>query len=183
MIEPSRCQSLIDRGQAARRDGRADDARRLFGEAIATARADGDLTGQGHALTATAAIARDTGNLDWAIHDQQEAIALFRKAGDGRSLAEALREAGEMFLDQQRIAHASVALREALDLHAANPDAPGLAVANATRAAALLAEAAGDPARAESFWRDAQAGYAALGDGEDVADALHEAEARLAALG
>ncbi len=183
MIEPSRCQSLIDQGQAARRDGRADDARRLFGEAIATARTDSDLTGQGHALTATAAIARDTGNLDWAIHDQQEAIALFRKAGDGRSLAGALREAGEMFLAQRHLAHASVALREALDLYAADPDAPGLAVADATRAAALLAEAAGDPGQARIFWRDARTGYAALDDADEVAEALREADARLAALG
>ncbi|WP_254291406.1 hypothetical protein [Sphingomonas tagetis] len=178
MEEPSRIARLMADGDAARRDGRSADARHCFGEAVHACREDGDLICEAHALTRCAQVARDTGNLDWAIHDQQEAIALYRKAGAGPELAHALRHAGEMFLEQQRHAHAATSLHEALDLYRADAEAAPLDVANALRAAALLAETLDERDEARRFWTDARSLYESSCESGVV-----EADQRLAALG
>lgn len=180
MDEPSRGAQLLAEGETARREGRAEQARSSFGQAVTSYREAGDLTGEARALTHTAQIARDTGNLDWAIHDQQEAIALFRKAGAGDRLAHALRHVAEMFLEQQQLDHATGSMREALDLYRADIEAPVLDVANAMRAAALIAEALDERDAARHFWTQAQNLYVEATGAES---GVSEADRRLAALG
>lgn len=183
MEQSSRGQQSLAQGETERRAGRAEDARRTFGEAIAQFRAEGDLPGEAKALTRQAQLARDSGNLDWALHDQIQAIALCRKTGDGPALAHALRHAGDMFVEQGQLAHAAAHLHEALDLYRANVEAPPLDLANALRSVALLAEALGERAQARLYWEEARAGYAGLDAGSEGRIAgVHEAEAHLAAL-
>jgi tetratricopeptide (TPR) repeat protein len=141
------------------------------------------LPGEATALTRQAQVARDTGNLDWALHDQTEAIALFRRAGDGPALAHALRHAGDMFVEQGRLAHATAQLREALDLYRANIEAPPLDHANAVRSVALLAEALGESAEARRYWQETRDRYAALDSlFPDENHGVLEANERLAML-
>ncbi|MBC9034172.1 tetratricopeptide repeat protein [Sphingomonas sp. JC676] len=183
MEQSSRGHQSLAQGETERRAGRAEDARRAFGEAIAHFRAEGDLPGEAKSLTRQAQIARDTGNLDWALHDQIQAIALFRRIGDGAALAHALRHAGDMFAEQGRLAHATAHLHEALDLYRAGIEAPPLDFANALRSVALLAEALGERAEARRYWEEAREHYARLDSvfpGEN--EGVREAEAHLATL-
>jgi tetratricopeptide (TPR) repeat protein len=188
MVTRDRLAALLARGDEARLAGRIDDASAAFAAAIAHCRTTGDLVGQAQALRRQAQIARDAGDLDWALHDQQEAVHLYRLAGDGVALAHALRHAGDMFLEQHRLAHATACIREALDLYGACPDARPLDVANAVRSGALLAEAMGEDDAARRLWRDAEARYAALDDVLVVEPAtgnpgVIKARTRLGALG
>lgn len=178
MEQVSRGHRSLAQGEAERRSGRPESARRAFGEAIAHFRAEGDLPGEAKALTRQAQIARDTGDLDWALHDQAQAIALFRRAGDGGALAHALRHAGDMFVAQGQFAYAAAHLHEALDLYRADTEAPPLDFANALRSVALLAEALNEPAEARYYWGEARGHYA----GQGVEAGVREAEAHLAAL-
>jgi len=183
MEQSSRGHQSLAQGEAERRAGRAEDARRAFGEAIAHFRAEGDLPGEAKALARQAQIARDTGDLDWALHDQTQAIALFRRIGDGAALAHALRHAGDMFVEQEQLANATAHLHEALDLYRADVEAPPLDFANALRSVALLAEALNERSEAHRYWEEARAHYAALDavfEGENVG--VREADAHLAAL-
>lgn len=184
MEQASRSQQLLSTGEAARRDGQAAAARTAFAEALAASRSEGDLSGEARALACQAQIARDAGDLDWALHDQIEAIALYRRTGDGLGLADALRHAGEMFLTQDRLANATATLHEALDIYRADIDTPPLAMANMLRSVALLATALGEREAARGYWSDARARYAALDHlfpGENAGVA--EADRQLAALG
>ncbi|MEP9358454.1 hypothetical protein [Sphingomonas sp. KR3-1] len=183
MEHPSRGQQLLSTGEAARREGQPEAARTAFAAALTAFRAEADLAGEARALTRQAQIARDAGDLDWALRDQTEAIALYRRTGDGLGLANALRHAGEMFLKQDRLANATAVLHEALDLYRADIDTPPLAMANMLRSVALLATALGERDAARGYWADARARYAALdhlfaGTNESVA----EADRRLADL-
>jgi tetratricopeptide (TPR) repeat protein len=183
MEQSSRGHQSLAQGETERRAGCAEGARRAFGEAILHFRADGDLPGEAKSLTRQAQIARDTGNLDWALHDQTEAIILFRRIGDGAALAHALRHAGDMFVEQHQLAFATAHLREALDLYRAGTEAPPLDIANAVRSIALLAEALDEPDQARLYWAEARTRYAALDsvfDGDNAG--VQEAEKHLATL-
>lgn len=178
MAQTDRLGELLALGDAARREARDEDARTAYADAIRHCRAQADLPGEALALTRQAQIARDTGNLDWALHDQQEAIRLYRLTGDPCALAHALRHAGDMFVEQRQLAHAVASIGEALDLYRAAPDVAPVDLANAARSAALLADALGEAEPARTHWADARARYAVLGIDAGVA----EADARLAAL-
>jgi tetratricopeptide (TPR) repeat protein len=183
MEQSSRGHQSLAQGEAESQAGRAEDARRAFSDAIAQFRVECDLPGEAKALTRQAQIARDGGNLDWALHDQIQAVALFRRIGDGPALAHALRHAGDMFAEQGRLAHATAHLHEALDLYRAGIEAPSLDFANALRSVALLAETLGENVEARHYWeeaRDLYAGLDALFDGKN--QGMREAEAHLAAL-
>lgn len=183
MEQSSRGRDALERGEAARRGGQPALARTAFGEALALFRREGDLSGAARALGRQAQIARDAGDLDWALHDQVEAIALHRRAGDGPGLAHALRHAGEMFLEQDRLANAAACLHEALDLYRADPETPPLAMANMLRGVALLATALGEREAARTYWIDARGLYAALGPQFPGGNTgVTEADRQLAAL-
>ncbi len=179
MIEVSRGYQFLDQGEDRRRAGEPDAARRCFAEAISAFHADCDLAGEAQALARQAQLARDAGDLDWAQHDQQAAIALLRQAGDGHALAFALRNAGDIFLEQGDQDHAAAALAESFVLYEASPDADGLEIADAVRSVALLAEALEEPEQALMMWQDARERYAEAAEG---AAGLAEADAHIAAL-
>ncbi|MDG2533193.1 hypothetical protein P6144_06015 [Sphingomonas sp. HITSZ_GF] len=183
MEQSSRGRELLSTGEAARREGQPAAARAAFASALTAFRAEGDLAGEAHALTCQAQIACDAGDLDWALRDQAEAIALYRRTGDGLGLAQALRHAGEMFLAQDRLANATATLHEALDLYRADIDTPPLAMAEMLRSVALLATALGEREAARGYWADARARYAALDPLVPGGKAgMAEADRQLAAL-
>lgn len=179
MIEASRGYQLLDQGEDRRREGQPDAARRCFAEAINSFHLDRDLSGEARALTRQAQMARDAGDLAWAQHDQQAAIALLRQAGDGHALAHALRHAGDIFLEAGEADRAAAALAEAFLLYEASPDASPLEIANAVRSVALLAEALHQPDQARLMWQDARNRYTQVPHG---AAGVAEADAHLATL-
>lgn len=188
MDEASRGARLLAAGDAERQAGRSDAARRAFAGAIAAFQIEADLTGEARALACQAQLARDAGDLDWAQHDQQAAIALLRYAGDGPALAHALRHAGDMFREAGDLPHAASALEEAAALYAADPEASPLDRANAVRSVALLAEALGERIKAHLLWQDARERYAALDAefrqaGVTGNPGVEEAEQHIASLG
>lgn len=179
MDKSSRGAELLAQGEAARRDGRNDDARAIFSQAIDAYRHEGDILGEARALTRQARSAQIAGDLDWALHDQQQAIALLRRAGDGHRLAHALRQVGDMFVAQGELPHAALSLRESLDLYTKDFEAPPLDVADAYRSAGLLADALDDRDEGRGFWSEAQTRYASTDPDHPRAA---EAAERLAAL-
>ncbi len=181
MIETSRGYHLLGQGEDRRREGQPDAARRCFAEAISIFHLDFDLAGEARALMRQALMARDAGDLAWAQHDQQAAIALLRQAGDGVALAHALRRAGDIFLDQGDLDRAAAALAEAFVLYEAAADAPEIDIADAVRSVALLAEALGEPQQALMMWQDARERYAGSRCDEG-APGMAEANAHIAAL-
>ncbi|MFL9841027.1 hypothetical protein ABS767_08650 [Sphingomonas sp. ST-64] len=181
MIETSRGYQFLDQGEDRRRAGQPDAARHCFAEAISVFHLDCDLAGEARALTRQARLARDAGNLEWAQHDQQAAIALLRKAGDGHALARALRRAGDIFLAQGDQERAAAALAEAFVLYEASPDAGTLEIADAVRSVALLAEALGEPEQALMMWQDARERYAQAREAGGN-PGLTEADTHIAAL-
>ncbi|MBX3595629.1 hypothetical protein [Sphingomonas sp.] len=180
MIESSRGYHLLDKGEDQQREGHPDAARRSVADAISNFRYDCDLGGEATALCRQARIARACGDLAWAQHDQQAAIALLRKAGDGTALARALADAGDLFLEVGELAHAAASLNEAFELYEIARPAPLSDIADAVRTVARLAEAMGEPEQARRMWVDARDRLAA-GDAPDAR--IAEAEARIAALG
>ncbi|HET9379786.1 MAG TPA: hypothetical protein VFP69_03000, partial [Streptomyces sp.] len=75
--------------------GRFEDARSHYGEALATARANGDDALEAHAFCNTAFLARDAGRPREAVRAAQAAIRAARPLGSARLLSlVALREAG-----------------------------------------------------------------------------------------
>jgi tetratricopeptide (TPR) repeat protein len=86
----------LARAEAARSDGRSDDALKAADEALAVAREAGDATGESTALMKLADINFDQGALDEALELYEQARAGYEARGDELGLGEALRGIGQI---------------------------------------------------------------------------------------
>lgn len=89
----------------------------------------------------------------------EEAIAILRSLDAPLKLAHTVRHLGDIHRHAGDLELAKRCYDEALGLYGEHPEAPALDVANALRAAALLAETLGDRPQALQHWQAAKGRY------------------------
>ena len=162
--------TLTQRGHAQRRDGRLDDARQSFTEAVAAARRDGNDADLVHALKGLGQAERDLGRGERALPLYEEAVELCFALDDLPGLAHALRHLGDIHQDAGNWSLAALPSEQALSLYRSLPATPPLDLANALRSCALVREQLGEADAAAELWREARALYRAAGVAEGVAE-------------
>jgi tetratricopeptide (TPR) repeat protein len=166
---------LITSGYKARRDGRLEDARRWFFEAVGKSSAPAD---QARSLTALGQIERDLGDNAQALLQYRKAVDIYRGLHSSLMLAHTLRHTGDILSSQALLEEARPCYEEALRIYREHPETPPLDLANAIRGFALLRVAAGENGPARSLWQEARSLYQA----EDIQAGVDESDAQLALL-
>jgi len=110
-----------------------------------------DLT-RANALRREAELQRRKPGTDGGIALYEQAVALFRSAGDPLRLAHAIRHLGDVYAEQGKPGLAEPCFDEALALYRAHPAPPPLDLANAIRSKALLTDET-------ALWSEAAALY------------------------
>jgi tetratricopeptide (TPR) repeat protein len=168
----------IDQGRRARREGRPEDARRAYAEAIDACRGPAHRRLLLEALQGLAQIERDLGRPAAALVLYEEAVAVARQADDALALAHTVRHLGDVHRETGRNDLAEPCYREALAIYRRHPETAPLELANAIRPLAIVEERAGRPAEARRLWHEARDLYAAAG----VEAGYAECAARMEAL-
>jgi tetratricopeptide (TPR) repeat protein len=172
MDAKAQAQAALERGERARRAQRLPEALAAFTEAVAALRPADQAAELAHALTRQAQIHRDLHDDDAAEPPQAEAVAIYRRLGDNRGLADALRHLGDILGEAGRGEAAAPLMDEMLAL----------------RSAAVHAGRIGDRQAARDLWREARDRYAALDEvfrqltGRDINPGVEESDRRLAAM-
>lgn len=169
---------LIDRGWAARRKGRLEDAHRDLDEAVRACRDAAEPSELVRALKALAHVERDLDRDEEGRALYEEAEALDRGRQDVLSLAHTVRHLGDVHRDAGRTRDAERCYLEALSLYDSRLDAPVLDVANAVRPLAILRESQDRTEEARELWERARTGYAEAG----IDAGVRECDARLSNL-
>jgi tetratricopeptide (TPR) repeat protein len=160
--------TLIQRGHAARREYRLEDALQLFSEAVLAARREGNDADLVHALKGLGQIERDLGRGERALPLYEEAVELCLALDDTGGLAHTLRHLADIHQDAGGWSAAEPLYEQALRLYRGDPSTSVLDLANAVRPYALLRERLGDGEAALALWREARALYLAAGIAEGV---------------
>ena len=171
-------ESLLQRGMAARREDRPDEAMRHMKGAVALARFGKDPLALARALHGQANVERDRGEARAAVALYLEAVPLCRQGDDPLLLAHVARHLGDVLRELGDLEKAERCYAEALAVYRADPAAPPLDVANAVRSAALLREAQDGVDEARLLWTEAQDLYGKAG----VEAGVSESAARLERL-
>jgi tetratricopeptide (TPR) repeat protein len=108
----------------------------------------------------------------------EEAVALFRQAGDPLVLAHTVRHLGDVYREAGECSLAEPCYVEALSLYRANPNPPPLHLANAIRAMAVLRDQTGAHAQAIPLWEEAHALYTALAIEAGIAECNNRLDGR-----
>jgi tetratricopeptide (TPR) repeat protein len=167
----------IDQGRRARREGRSDEGRRAYAEAIAA------CSGPAHrrllldALKGLAQIERDVDRPAAALPLYEEAVVVARQIDDALALAHTLRHLGDVHRETGRDDLAEPCYREALALYRSHPETAPLELANAIRPLAIVEERAGRSDEARRLWHDARDLYAAAGVESGYAECAGRMEA------
>jgi len=162
--------TLAQRGHAERREGRLEDARLSFTDAVAAARAAGNDTDLVLALKGLGQVERDLGRGERALALYEEAAELCLAGEDLGGLAHTLRHLGDIHQDAGGWTQAGEYYLQALSLYRRDASVTPLELANALRPLAQLRERLGDPVAAQPLWREARALYLAAGIAEGAAE-------------
>jgi tetratricopeptide (TPR) repeat protein len=163
---------LISSGFIARREGRLDDARQLFADAVDFA---GEPATRAHALTCAGQIERDLGDDTGALERYQEAAGIFRKLNDPLKLAHTVRHVADILSHQGMATLAARCYDESIAIYRKNPATPPLDLANTLRGYAMLKVQTGAEDGAKLLWKEARDLYAAAG----VEAGVQESDAHL----
>ena len=169
-------ETLLIHAWQARRRASAGDARRCFIEAIELCLTPAaEMRWRRHSW-ALESRKRNLGSRNLARQSYEEAIAIYRAAGDALEVAHAVRHLGDICYEEGRPDLADPHFQEALALYRADPRTGQLDLANAIRSLAVLKDEHGDPEEAARLWQEAGSLYEAV----NVADSVTESSARLA---
>jgi tetratricopeptide (TPR) repeat protein len=170
-------EDLLQQAQRARREHRLEDAKRDLVAAVALRRKAGgqDLA---RALTALGQIERDQRQNDAALQHHEEAVTIYRAAGEPLKLAHTIRHVADILRETERAKLAEPRYDEALALYRHHPETPPLDLANAIRGLALLKSDTGETEAARTLWEEARELYAAV----NVEAGVTESNRRLALL-
>jgi tetratricopeptide (TPR) repeat protein len=173
--------SILTLMQAAKRlrFERPQEALRLYTEAAARCRQEGQRRELIQALKGQGQIERDTNHLDLALASYEEAADLCREESDPLWLAHTLRHVADIHQDAERNEVALPFYREALEIYRKQTDTNLLDLANTVRPLAALKESMGDFVEATRLWQEARELYAA----SSVPQGVAECSRRLARLG
>jgi tetratricopeptide (TPR) repeat protein len=153
---------LLELGHEARRGRRLDDAKRLFSEAAALCRSEGDLSGLAQALAGLGQIERDLQDGAAAREHYEEAVAVCRTLNDDLRLAHTIRHLGDVLREQDEHALAASCYSEALEIYRKNDGSGLLDLANTIRGFALLKSDNGETHEALALWLEAKEIYAKI---------------------
>jgi tetratricopeptide (TPR) repeat protein len=153
---------LLSLGQQARADGRLEDARRLFAQAAALSRDQGQTLALVDSLKGVGRIERDNGNFDLALASYEEAAAICRSEGQALLYAHTLRHVGDILAEQGNVVAAHEKCQDALQIYREHGGGQPLDVANAIRSCALLAEQFDGGEAAKPLWEEAKSLYASV---------------------
>ncbi|HUF04612.1 MAG TPA: tetratricopeptide repeat protein [Aridibacter sp.] len=131
------------------------------------------------ALRQLAELRRHKGDELKALENYEEAVSLFRKAGNSLRLAHTIRHLGDIHRRAGRFAEALDCYEEALTVCRRSKDVSTLDLANTVRAFAVLRSDTGKRVAAEKLWKEARKLYENVG----VQAGVDECDERLAALG
>lgn len=177
-MAPNDCETLIARGQNARRENQPLQAKEHFSTALHLARAAGDQMLSARALTGMAQIERDLHSQGAALVLYLEAAQSYRSLNAPVHLAHAVRHMGDILRKEERFQEARPHYEEALLIYRNSPETPSLDLANALRGFAPLEEASGNAERARALWKEAGALYASV----NVWAGVEESQVRIAHL-
>ncbi len=190
----SGAQTLIGRGQQARRDGRLSEAKAAFTQAVFEIRDSGDSPASesdkelGQALSCLARVERMLGEIPASLQHYQEAAAVYRSAkpGSGQSLklAHTVRHIADLLRVNGDPAPAATNYDEALLIYRDHPETEPLDLANTLRGYALLKGGGGHPEAAIAYFCEARTLYerAAAQTGLDMQPAYDEMDREIARL-
>lgn len=156
-------ESLMMKAVLARREGRAEDARRYLSEAASLYRRAGAGSQLAQTLRTLGEVERDVWLADTALGRYQEAVAIYRDEGAPLPLAHMIRHLGQLHYDAARVEDAERCYREAIELYRACENPPALDLANAIRPLAILEDAAGHADDARRLFEEAKLLYQACG--------------------
>jgi tetratricopeptide (TPR) repeat protein len=163
-------QALRGSGLLAYAEGRHDDARRFFEEALALFRQQEDATGIGFALIGLGELARTEGRYEEASNYYTEQLALRRAQGSDLNAAVCLHNLGHVALARGQPDQALALLTESLGLYHRFGAQQGMAEALAGLAA--VQAAAGHLARAVRWFATAENWLRTLGAALDPSDQM-----------
>jgi tetratricopeptide (TPR) repeat protein len=174
---PDTAEDFIQQASLARRELRLEDAKRDLVAAVALRRKVGgrDLA---RALTALGLIERDQGQNDASLRHYEEAVTIYRAAGDPFKLAHTIRHIADILRATGRVELAEPRYDEALALYRSRPETPPLDLANAIRGLGLLKSDSKMNEAARALWEEARELYAAV----NVEAGVVESNRRLAML-
>jgi tetratricopeptide (TPR) repeat protein len=153
------------------------EARRILSDRIEAGRRPGNGADPGDALARLGQLERNEGNTDAAIALYREAADVARSEGAPLRLAHRLRHIGDIYREAGDAERAGLYYGEALTLYRADPEPPGLDLANLLRPLALLREAQNLPGAARQFWTEAHALYDRAGVSAGVDECTRHIEA------
>ena len=156
-------ESLTGSGFFARRDGRLQEARQSFYDAVELCREADDSEILAQALTGLGQLERDLGNYEAAIEHYRQAEDIYRRLPFPLKLAHTIRHSGDILQTMGNPGVARLAYVEVLKIYRAHPETQRLDLGNALRGYALLMAGLGESEDALELWIEARELYLQVG--------------------
>lgn len=153
---------LIPLGYQARREGRLEEARKIFSESVRLSREAANSPALAASLTGLGQIERDLKNRDAALQHYREAVEIYRNGPDQQRFAHTIRHLADILRGDGSIEEARPCYEEALNIYRADNTTTPLDLANTIRGFALLRENAGENEEAKILWQEARGLYEAV---------------------
>jgi len=169
---------FITSGYEARREGRLEDARRLFAKAVESSRGLAEQALLAKSLTGLGQIERDLKNNAQALQRYREAASIYRSLPDQLRFAHTIRHVADILRNEGSIEQARPCYEEALRIYREHTETSPLDLANAIRGFALLRADAGETEQAKGLWQEARSLYRAA----DVEPGVQESDAQIERL-
>ena len=169
---------LITLGYQSRREGRPQDAKTFFSQAVELCRGGDDRSLLASALTGLGQIERDLKNRGAALELYREAVDILRSGTDQLRFAHTIRHVGDILRGDGSVEEARPCYEEALRIYRNHSETSPLDLANAIRGFALLKGAVGEAEESKSLWREARGLYESV----KVEAGVQESERQIALL-
>jgi len=167
---------LIKMGYRARKEGRLQEAKEAFNEAVELSRASSVPLFLATSLAGLGQIERDLHNDRAAIQHYRESVDIHRSEPDQLRFAHTIRHLADILRKTGAVGEASYCYEEALGVYRAHAETPALDLANTIRCFALLQRDTGDSVRAKALWEEARTLYQSV----NVAEGVKESEREIA---
>jgi tetratricopeptide (TPR) repeat protein len=168
---------MIALGYQSRREGRLQDAKTFFSQAVELCRESGDRSLLAAALTGLGQIERDFKNRGAALELYREAVEILRSGPDQLKFAHTIRHLGDILRGDGSMEEARPCYEEALRIYRSHSETLPLDLANTLRGFALLEGAVGHR-EAKSLWQEARGLYESV----NVEAGVQESDRQIARL-
>lgn len=173
-----RVDELVASGYQARKNGRSQDAKAFFSQAVELCREADDKPLLARALSGLGQIERDLQNRGVAIEHYKEAVEILRSDPDRLKFAHTIRHLGDILRGDGSLDEARPCYEEALAIYRNHKEASPLDLANTIRGFALLRGAVGEAEESKFLWQEARGLYASV----NVEAGVDESDRQIARL-